>query len=50
MASLVTVWVRTLESLFAVGAFGSVIVFILCGIEDLEILFGSGNSEESSET
>jgi hypothetical protein len=37
---LVTVLVRILETMFVVGAIGSVVVLVLSGIEDLKLLFG----------
>ena len=39
--------VRVLETMFAVGMAGSVIVLILTGIEDIETLFGSDEDEHS---
>jgi hypothetical protein len=41
---LVTIGVRLLEFLFAVGVIGSAIVLILTAIEDLETLLGSDES------
>ena len=49
MSVRVTIGIRALEGLFAVGAIGSVLVLILSGIEDLETLFGSGDSDKSGE-
>ncbi len=40
MSFVVTVLVRILEGMFVVGAAGSVIVLVLSGIEDLQLLFG----------
>jgi len=37
---IVTVVVRILESMFVVGAIGSVVVLVLSGIEDLKLLLG----------
>ncbi len=37
---IVTILVRILESMFVVGAIGSVVVLVLSGIEDLKLLFG----------
>ena len=37
---IVTVLVRILETMFVVGAIGSVVVLVLSGIEDLKLLFG----------
>lgn len=37
---IVTVLVRILESMFVIGAIGSVVVLVLSGIEDLKLLFG----------
>ena len=40
MALLMTIAIRFLETIFAVGAIGSVFVLILTTIEDIEELFG----------
>ena len=40
MALLMTVAIRFLETIFAVGAIGSVFVLILTTIEDIQELFG----------
>ena len=37
---IITVLVRILETMFVVGAVGSVVVLVLSGIEDLKLLFG----------
>jgi hypothetical protein len=37
--------IRILEVMFAVGGLGSVIVFILSGIEDVETLAGSKDTD-----
>jgi hypothetical protein len=37
---IVTALVRILETMFVVGAIGSVVVLVLSGIEDLKLLFG----------
>ena len=37
---IITVLVRILETMFVVGAIGSVVVLVLSGIEDLKLLFG----------
>ena len=44
---IVTVLVRILEAMFVVGAIGSVVVLVLCGIEDLELLFGREEQNHS---
>jgi hypothetical protein len=44
MGTLVTIAIRLLEFLFAVGAIGSTIVLILSGIEDIETLMGSDDT------
>lgn len=38
---LVTIVIRLLESMFAVGMIGSVVVLVLTAIEDIETLLGS---------
>jgi hypothetical protein len=45
MGLLVTIAIRVLEVLFAVGAIGSTIVLILSGIEDIETLVGSDDDK-----
>jgi hypothetical protein len=44
MGIIVTIAIRLLEILFAVGAIGSTIVLILSGIEDIETLIGSDDT------
>lgn len=44
---LITVVVRLLEGLFAVGVVGSFIVLVLSGIEDLKTLFGREEENHS---
>jgi hypothetical protein len=44
---IITALVRILESMFVVGAIGSVAVLVLSGIEDLKLLFGLEESEHS---
>jgi hypothetical protein len=44
---IVTVLVRILETMFAVGAIGSVVVLLLSGIEDLKLLFGREEQNHS---
>lgn len=44
MGLLVTIAIRVVEVLFAVGAIGSTIVLILSGIEDVQTLIGSDES------
>jgi hypothetical protein len=44
---IVTVLVRILEAMFAVGAIGSVVVLLLSGIEDLKLLFGREEQNHS---
>jgi hypothetical protein len=44
---LVTVLVRILEGMFAVGAVGSVAVIVLSGIEDLNMLLGREDENHS---
>jgi hypothetical protein len=44
MAVLVSVAVRVLEAMFAIGMAGSTIVLILTGIEDIETLLGKDDS------
>jgi hypothetical protein len=46
MSILVTIGIRILEGLFAVGLLGSAVVLILTGIEDVELLFGFGHPED----
>jgi hypothetical protein len=46
MSSIVTLAVRLLELLFALGAIGSTVVLILSGIEDIETLIGSDDSAQ----
>ena len=41
MALLVTIAIRLLETIFAVGLIGSVLVLVLTMIEDFQELFGS---------
>jgi hypothetical protein len=43
----VTVLVRILEGMFAVGAVGSVAVIVLSGIEDLNMLLGREDENHS---
>jgi hypothetical protein len=50
MGLLVTIGIRALETLFVVGAMGSLVVLVLSGVEDLETLLGSENSATSNET
>jgi hypothetical protein len=45
MQTLLTIGVRLLEAMFAVGSVGSLLVLILSGIEDMETLFGSDEAE-----
>jgi hypothetical protein len=49
MGILVTVAIRLIESMFAIGAIGSFIVLILTGIEDIETLAGVGESKPTAE-
>lgn len=44
---IVTIIVRLLEGMFVVGAIGSVVVLVLTGIEDLELLFGREEENHS---
>jgi hypothetical protein len=44
---LIVVLVRTLETMFVVGAIGSVVVLVLSGIEDLKLLFGREEQNHS---
>jgi hypothetical protein len=44
---IVTVLVRILETMFVVGAIGSVAVLVLSGIEDLKLLFGREEQNHS---
>ena len=44
---IVTVLVRMLETMFVVGAIGSVVVLLLSGIEDLKLLFGREEQNHS---
>jgi hypothetical protein len=44
---IVTVLVRILEAMFAVGDIGSVVVLVLSGIEDLKLLFGREEQNHS---
>ncbi len=45
MGMLVALGVRVLETMFLVGGIGSAIVLVLSGIEDIETLFGSEDSD-----
>jgi hypothetical protein len=47
MGMLATIGVRVLEIMFALGAIGSLVVLVLTGIEDIETLVGSDDSEHS---
>jgi hypothetical protein len=47
MGLVVTVLVRILESMFAVGVIGSIAVFVLSGIEDLRTLLGREEENHS---
>jgi hypothetical protein len=49
MGILVTVAIRLIESMFAIGAIGSFIVLILTAIEDIETLAGVGDSKHTEE-
>jgi hypothetical protein len=44
---IVTALVRILESMFVVGAIGSIVVLVLSGIEDLKLLFGMEEENHS---
>jgi hypothetical protein len=44
---LIIVLVRILETIFVVGAIGSVVVLVLSGIEDLKLLFGREEENHS---
>jgi hypothetical protein len=44
---IITVLVRILETMFVVGAIGSVVVLVLSGIEDLNLLFGREEQNHS---
>jgi hypothetical protein len=46
MNAVVTLAIRALELMFALGAIGSVVVLILSGIEDIETLVGSDDSTQ----
>jgi hypothetical protein len=46
MNVVVTVAIRLLELMFALGTIGSVVVLILSGIEDIETLIGSDDSAQ----
>lgn len=37
--------IRLLELLFVIGCFGSMIVILLAGVEDVETVFASGDEE-----
>ena len=50
MGILVTIGIRLLEGIFAIGAIGSFIVLVLTGIEDFETLIGSGDSTHTEES
>jgi hypothetical protein len=45
MPMLEVIAIRLLEFIFVVGAIGSALVLILSGIEDIETLIGSDDSE-----
>ena len=47
MGLLATIGVRVLEVMFAVGVVGSAIVLVLTGIEDVETLLGSDDTDHS---
>jgi hypothetical protein len=47
MGLIVTALVRILESMFVLGAMGSVLVLVLSGIEDLKLLFGREEENHS---
>jgi hypothetical protein len=47
MGLLATIGVRVLEAMFAVGVVGSAIVLVLTGIEDVETLLGSDDTDHS---
>jgi hypothetical protein len=46
MDLVVVVLVRILEGMFVIGGAGSLVVLVLSGIEDLQLLFG-GEDEHS---
>jgi hypothetical protein len=46
MNALLTLAIRLLEFMFALGAVGSAVVLILSGIEDIETLIGSDDSSQ----
>jgi hypothetical protein len=44
---LVIILVRILEGMFVVGSLGSLVVLVLSGIEDLQLLFGREEENHS---
>ncbi len=48
MPLLMTVAIRFLETIFAVGAIGSVFVLILTTIEDIQELFGKEKTNQET--
>ena len=44
---IITVLVRILETMFVFGAIGSVVVLVLSGIEDLQLLLGREEQNHS---
>ena len=49
MGIVVTIAIRLIEGMFAIGAIGSFIVLILTAIEDIETLAGVGDSKHTEE-
>jgi len=45
MATLITVIVRVLETMFVIGMAGSAVVIVLSGIEDVETMLDIGDDE-----
>jgi hypothetical protein len=48
MALLMTIAIRFLETIFAIGAIGSVFVLILTTIEDIQELFGKEKTNHAT--
>lgn len=43
MSLLVTVGIRVLEAMFAIGLLGSVLVILVSGVEDVETMFDTSD-------
>lgn len=47
MDSVVAFFIKLLELLFVIGCFGSLVVILLAGVEDVETIFLPGDEEKT---